>query len=83
MRHRIKKLISTNPEEAGPDAATTETRIVIIILLNNMGTFIKALSPHLVMIIQTMQCISTLPTKKRVEPEGKAEGEGEEKVIEV
>lgn len=82
MRHRSQNRISTNPEEAGLDTAMTETSIAIVILLNSMGTLIRALNPHLAMIIQIMKCISILPTKKRMEPEGGAEVEGGEKGIE-
>lgn len=49
-----------------------------MILLNNMDTFIKALNLHIAMIIQIIQCISILPTKKRMELEGEAEVEGTE-----
>lgn len=44
-----------------------------------MDTFMKA---NLAMIIQTMDSISTLPTKGKMDPEGEAEVEGEEKGIE-
>lgn len=48
-----------------------------------MDTFIRALNPHLAMIIQIMHCISILPTMERMEPEEEAEEEGGEKGIEV
>lgn len=48
-----------------------------------MDTFIRALNPHLTMIIQIMHRISILPTKERMEPEGEAEAGGGEKGIEV
>lgn len=54
-----------------------------MILLNNMDTFIRALNPHLATMIQIMHCISILPTRERMEPEGAAEVEGGEKGIEV
>lgn len=81
MKCHIRNHISTNPEEAGPGTAMTGTREAIPILLNNMDTLIRALNPHLAMIILIMLWISILPTMMRMDPEGEAEGEGEEKGI--
>lgn len=84
MGCHMKIRISTNPEEVSPDTTMTENVIVLVmILLNNLDTFIKALTPHLVIMIQIIQRISILPTKERMEPEGEAEVEGGQKGTEV
>lgn len=79
MKHPIRNHINTSLEEAGPDTAVTETRVAIPILLNNMDTLIRALNPHLAMIILIMLWISVLPTMMRMDPEDEAEVEAEEK----
>lgn len=56
---------------------------MVMIVLNNMDTFIRALNPRLATIIQIMHRTSIPPTKKRMEPGGEAEAEGGEKAIEV
>lgn len=56
---------------------------MIVLILNNMDTPIRALNPRLAMITQIMHFISLLHTKRRMEPEGGAEVEGGEKGIEV
>lgn len=46
-----------------------------MILLNNMDTFLRALSHPLAMKIHNMQLIITLPTMERRVPEDEVEGE--------
>lgn len=85
MQHLIQNHIRTNPEEAVPGTTMTEISIVtiVLILLNNMGTFMRGLNPTLAIVVQIMKSISILRTELRMEPDGEAEVEGGEKEIEV